>query len=676
MRRLLILGSLLSPLWAWANTADFTATTVCAGNNTLLISISTASVGQSIIAWDWDLNEDGLFDDAIGPNLSHQFSGAGTYNVGLRITTNTNAQVSIYKLVTVNALPLAQFTAAPACEGSPIMLTDASTGATISSVLWDLDMDGQYDDASGSTVPYDPGVAGTYPVAMRVVSNFGCAGVISGTVTLSPNPTVSFTVAGQCLGDVTTLSANAQVSSGNIASFDWELNGDNLFNDANTQIVQQQFIAAGNYQIGVMATTDMGCTASTTNLMVIAPLPVALFTHETACINQPVQFTNLSINQVGTASYVWDFGPFGTSTIDQPTPQFNLSGPLTVTLTITSSFGCVDDFVQSVNVLPAPVAAYTVNGICNGGESVFNNQTQANGSQIAGYFWDFGDLFSSVSFNPVHTYPDAGTWNSMLVVTSTDGCRDTAFQTVSVFPLAYPQISANGPLSFCDGGEVTLSVNAQAGESILWSNTATTPSTTISQSGTYTVLLVTSNGCEGRAEAQVTVFAPSAVVAGPDTSISIGNSVTLFATGGTSYEWSPQEGLNNPYSANPTATPTTSTVYTVTVTDANGCQNQGQVNISLRKDFDLEAVNLFTPNGDGKNDRFFIRNIEFYGECTLKVFNRWGNEVYTASPYLNDWTGTQNGSPLPEATYYYTLECPGFDGERMDGAVTILRANK
>jgi gliding motility-associated-like protein len=678
MRNTLALALIGLPILASATTADFTTTTVCQGNNSLLVSISTPTIGQTIMSWDWDLDADGNFNDASGANLSHAFPGSGVFNVGLQVTTNLGEVVSVYRLVTVNPLPLAQFSAAPACLGDPILLSDQSTGATVVSVTWDLDNDGQYDDASGTNAQLTPPATGSFPVGLRVISDQGCAGVTSGFATVSPNATVNFAATGVCLGDVTTLTANASVSSGTIATYAWELNGDGQFDDATTATVQQQFIAAGNYQIGLTVTTDMGCTASVSQLMTIAPLPVALFTHSTACASQFIEFTNLSINQVGTATFAWDFGPFGTSTDSDPvTNAFNVPGPASVTLTITSSFGCTDDFTQTVNVLAAPIAAYTVGGICYGGESVFNNQSLGNGTTIAGYFWDFGDLNSSVGFNPIHVYPDAGQWNSMLVVTSTDGCRDTAYQTVEVYQLPTPQITADGPLTICAGtGSVTLTVNAGAGESILWSNEATTASTVVSEPDNYIVLLVSANGCEGRADVDLQVFPAATATASNDTSISIGNPVNLTATGGVSYEWSPQTYLNDPYSATPMARPTENMTYVVTVTDANGCTDQDTVSITLRRDFDLEAVNLFTPNFDGKNDRFYISNIEHYSECVLTVFDRWGNQVYTASPYLNDWNGTMNGNPLPEATYYYTLECDGLEDGRKDGAVTIVRLNK
>ncbi len=89
-------------------------------------------------------------------------------------------------------------------------------------------------------------------------------------------------------------------------------------------------------------------------------------------------------------------------------------------------------------------------------------------------------------------------------------------------------------------------------------------------------------------------------------------------------------------------------------------------------DYNLKPVNLFTPNGDGANERFYIGNIECYSDCVVKVYNRWGLEVYSSNSYQNDWTGDFNEDPLPDGTYYYVIECDGRE-DRFDGAVTILR---
>ena len=71
---------------------------------------------------------------------------------------------------------------------------------------------------------------------------------------------------------------------------------------------------------------------------------------------------------------------------------------------------------------------------------------------------------------------------------------------------------------------------------------------------------------------------------------------------------------------------------------------------------ELPAVNAFTPNGDGVNDAWFIKNVEVYDGFQLHIFNPAGKVVYQTNHYLNEWEGTYNGSQLPTGTYYYLFK--------------------
>lgn len=104
-------------------------------------------------------------------------------------------------------------------------------------------------------------------------------------------------------------------------------------------------------------------------------------------------------------------------------------------------------------------------------------------------------------------------------------------------------------------------------------------------------------------------------------------------------------------------------------TDTDPDNNKAVLSV-LIEGSDLAFPNAFTPNGDGRNERFIIGGIEKYQGSVLQVFNRWGGQVYRSNDYRNDW----NGSDLNEGTYYYILEVKKPDGIRKyKGWVTILR---
>jgi gliding motility-associated-like protein len=84
-----------------------------------------------------------------------------------------------------------------------------------------------------------------------------------------------------------------------------------------------------------------------------------------------------------------------------------------------------------------------------------------------------------------------------------------------------------------------------------------------------------------------------------------------------------------------------------------------------------EAMNVITPNGDGINDKFVIKNIVKFGPCKLNIYNSWGEKIYSAINYQNTWDGTYKGQLLPEGTYYYVLESG--NGKLYKGAVNIIK---
>jgi len=87
----------------------------------------------------------------------------------------------------------------------------------------------------------------------------------------------------------------------------------------------------------------------------------------------------------------------------------------------------------------------------------------------------------------------------------------------------------------------------------------------------------------------------------------------------------------------------------------------------------VSATNILTPNGDGKNDFWVIKNIEQYPNNTVTVYDRAGRVVYTRQGYGNDWGGTLSGAPLAEDTYYYIIDLgPGLS--KIKGFITILRS--
>lgn len=160
--------------------------------------------------------------------------------------------------------------------------------------------------------------------------------------------------------------------------------------------------------------------------------------------------------------------------------------------------------------------------------------------------------------------------------------------------------------------------------------------------------------------------------AGPDLEIGEGETVQLEATGGTTYLWTPNTGLTADNVANPFATPNETTTYTVT-TVIDGCTYSDQVLLEVVRLIDI--MTAFTPNGDGINDTWTIRDIQDYPNARVIVYDRWGQRVFSTTGYDEPWDGTNGGAKLPTATYYYHIQLNKLEGQvpPFVGYVSIIR---
>lgn len=160
--------------------------------------------------------------------------------------------------------------------------------------------------------------------------------------------------------------------------------------------------------------------------------------------------------------------------------------------------------------------------------------------------------------------------------------------------------------------------------------------------------------------------------AGDDLEIGEGETVQLDATGGTNYSWTPNTGLTADNIADPFATPNETTLYTVT-TVIDGCTFSDEVLVEVIRLIDI--INTFTPNGDGVNDTWTIRDIQDYPNARVIVYDRWGQRVYDTTGYDEPWDGTNNGAKLPTATYYYHIQLNKLEGQvpAFVGCVSIIR---
>lgn len=145
-----------------------------------------------------------------------------------------------------------------------------------------------------------------------------------------------------------------------------------------------------------------------------------------------------------------------------------------------------------------------------------------------------------------------------------------------------------------------------------------------------------------------------------------------------SYMWDPAGTLDNPGISNPLSTPEQTTIYTVKVTDFNGCTGTDTVQVTVRQpECDMPYIfipNAFTPNGDGNNDVLYVRGV-IIDEMQLLIYNRWGEKVFESNIQSSGWDGTFKNKELPPDVYGYYLfvRCENGDTLTKKGNITLLR---
>ncbi|WP_377506686.1 Ig-like domain-containing protein [Pontibacter locisalis] len=425
---------------------------------------------------------------------------------------------------------------------------------------------------------------------------------------------------------------------------------------------------------------------------------------QTICINTaPALLTGSAPNGgSGNYGYLWEYSQESESTGFQPASGVNNEqsyqpGSLSQTTwyrRVVSSSPCESLPSQAVKITVVPsVTQNTISGnqlVCYGkAPAPLKGTLPMGGTGSFTYRWEYSTESATTGFSPapgVNTSVDytapplfRSTWYRR-VVTSTpcESISNAVFVTVD--PLPDPP-TATGSI-ICPDETATLKASSPAASYILeWydqatggtllhtGDTYTTPSLQVTTH--YFVQTVNKNGCSSseRIKVTATVMPPTAD-AGPDRTIIQGNYVELRAKGGLTYSWSPTTSLSTPNAQNSVARPQETTTYTVTVTSEYGCIYTDEVIITVLPR--IEPTNALTLNGDNINDTWHIRNIEYYPNCRVQVFTRWGAQIYDSKGYQEPWNGTHNGKPLPMAAYYYIIDL-GMGEEPTAGSITLIK---
>lgn len=665
-------------------------------------SLSTIADGsQNLFTYLWDF---GGGQTGTGSTPVYHFTGVGPYDVKLMVTSNNQCVGSRIKTVnTIYPQPKADFeVSTEVCLAAPIQFIDKSDGKGSAVTQWRWDFGNtQTAGQQNNTVTY--ATADTFEVKLSVVTDKGCiSDIATKQAIVHPLPVAAFTFAAPtCEGAAVSFTDASVANAGTLVKWKWS------FGNGNTSTVQNPvntYAAANAYTPGLVVESSKGCVSQLTSQSIaIHPMPVPDFTSPEVCLLDAVQFASNSTiadNSQAQFSYGWNFGDGNTSNQSNPQHHYGIAGNYQVGLSITSKDGCTKSITRLLTVNgDVRRSAFIVDNpaaLCANKEVLIRDNSEVVSGKLVRVeiYWDYtaDPTIKTVDEDPAtgksytHKYPDFGTpatrtYQVRYIAYSGEICFKTDVQVITL--KASPVVEFNTLSPVCE--EIApFSINA-AREVFGFSGSGSFSGPGISPDGLFNPKVAkpglhtlrydfaADNGCTAFNEQTIRVNPTPMVSAGGDKGVLEGGFVMLDgrATGsGLQYLWTPDVGMDDHTKPTPRVSPTDDITYRLTVVSGDGCIGNDEVFVRVLKN--LIVPNTFTPNGDKINDTWKILYLESYPGCTVDVYNRYGQRVFTSIGYGREWDGTVNGNPLPIGTYYWIIN-PKNGRQQINGSVTIIR---
>lgn len=253
---------------------DFKSNIVCYQDSTTLISTSYSE--DEITSFDWDLNADGIFNNASGDTIKYVFPKWGENTAGLRIITNTGKTDSVYKIVNVSFFPdsvIADFKNDTVCyQDSTTLISTSISGDKITSLEWDLNADGVFDNASGDTVKYVFPKEAENTVGLRAITNIGKSQAIYKQVKVHYIPEPDFIWDHPCELEETYFFNESTIKEGSITDYKWD------FGDISEEVFEENpihiFDYVSTFNVKLVLTSNIGCKDSIFKGVLIRSIPV------------------------------------------------------------------------------------------------------------------------------------------------------------------------------------------------------------------------------------------------------------------------------------------------------------------------------------------------------------------------------------------------------------------
>ena len=587
-------------------------------NDTVIVTYTGDTISGA--NYNWNFGGGTIFSGSgVGP-YKILYSSTGPDSISLIVSANGCTSVRTVAKVNINALPVIKVTPSPTtiCAGSSVELI--ASGAN--SYAW-VPALGLSTTNLDSTLA-SPTITTVYTVA-GTDSN-GCVGTITDTVNVNAKPIITLSA----LPIIICTDSSTVITASGAKTYLWSPSI-GLSATTGSSVTANPTVTT---KYTVLGTDSLGCSDTSSITIVVNPKLVITISplNPRVCIGTPTTLT-----ASGATYYVWS-PVTGLSSSTGSSVMANTTITATYTVTGTDTIGCfaIDTFILKVDTVPILKVAPSPATICAG------VPTELTASGAVNYSWLPTTGLNIANQASVMAGP---TITTIYTISGTDsnGCTGNITDTINVNPL--PIITAKGiPAKVCADSSAVLT--AQGGKTYTWlpstGLSATTGSMVIATptiTTKYTVTGTDTLGCSDTATVTVIVNPKIPVNVTPvNPKICEGFSITLTASGGTTYSWSPSTGLNSYSGTSVIGNPTVTTTYTVSSIDTLGCYEATTITLTV----DTNPKVSVSPNPA----------IVCYGTSTL--LTAVGSTNYTWSPKtgLSSTTGsTVSANPTQPVTY-------------------------
>ncbi|MBD3637462.1 MAG: gliding motility-associated C-terminal domain-containing protein [Crocinitomicaceae bacterium] len=602
----------------------------------------------------FSIDNSGVINASTG-TIDLDASGIGTYQVTYQ-TSGTCPQSSSVTITISNAFDATINAAGPFCEtDAAVNLTAADAGGVWSGT--------GITDANLGT--FDPSVAGAGTHTITYTISGTCGDTDNTTITVNPSddPTFSYPSNAYCVSDPDPVATVTGTPGGTFS-----IDNSGVIN-ASTGTIDLDATGAGTYQVTYQTSGTCPQSSSVT---------ITISNAFDATINAAGPFceTDAAVNLTAAdAGGVWSGTGITDANLGTFDPAVAGAGTHTITYTISGSCGDTDNTTITVNPSDDATFSYPANSYCisdpdpvatiigtPGGTFTIDNSGVINASTGT------VDLDATGAGTYQVTYQTSGT------------CPQSSSVTITISNAFDATINGAGP--FC-GTDAAVNLTAADGGGVWSGNGITDPNLgtfdpSVAGIGNHTITYTISGSC-GDADS-IDIVVDNNTVASLQGShyMDYGSSVTLNASGGGTYFWSPDSYLSCSDCSSPEASPPNTTVYCVTVSNGS-CPDTVCTTVYVNLDIDCNLPQIptaFSPNSGDINSTLCV-----LGGCitdmNLRIYDRWGELVFESNDQAVCWDGNhmKNGKPMSTGVYVYTLTGTSFTGEPLDlkGNITLIR---